>query len=60
MVGVRSAQANPSTGSLLVHYDPALTDLSQLDAAARAALTLPSLDAEAWQQLLAKRERARG
>ena len=58
LVGVRSAQANPSTGSLLIHYDPALTDVTELESAARAALMLPPLDAEAWQRRLATREHA--
>ncbi len=56
MVGVASVQTNPSTGSLLVHYDPALTDIAALESAARTALLLPPLDAEAWRSRLATRE----
>jgi cation-transporting P-type ATPase C len=53
--GVRSARVNPATGSILVHFDPAVTSRIQLQSAGRAALRLPPLDADAWQARIGKR-----
>ena len=51
--GVRTAQVNPSTGSLLVRYDAGLTNVTEIEAVALDALRLPPLDAEAWRAHLA-------
>jgi cation-transporting P-type ATPase C len=54
--GVRTASVNPATGSLLVHYDASVTNVTDLEAALHGSLMLPPLDTEAWRARLAKRQ----
>jgi manganese-transporting P-type ATPase C len=54
--GVTTAHVNPLTGTLLVHYDANLTNVSELEGIAHRALTVPPLDMEAWRSRLAKPE----
>jgi cation-transporting P-type ATPase C len=56
LTGVQKASVNPSTGSVLVHFDPAVTDRINLEVAARDALRLPPLDLAAWQARIAERD----
>jgi cation-transporting P-type ATPase C len=55
--GVRTVQVNPSTGSVLVDYDPAVTGRAGLERAARDAVLLPPLGLAAWQARIAERNR---
>jgi cation-transporting P-type ATPase C len=48
-LGLRTIRADPLTGSVLAHYDVALTNVAALEIAARGALTLPPVDTETWQ-----------
>jgi cation-transporting P-type ATPase C len=49
ILGLRAVRADPRTGSVLVHYDAQLTNLTALEIAARGALILPPLDTETCQ-----------
>lgn len=55
--GVRTAQVNPSTGSVLVYFDQSITGRADLEAVARDAILLPPLTMAAWQARIAERNR---
>jgi cation-transporting P-type ATPase C len=49
IVGVRTARVNPSTGSMLVHFDDRVLNFADLERAADGVLTLPPLDEASWR-----------
>jgi len=53
MIGVKTVEINPLTGSLLVYYDTQKTSPTELESAARQVLMLSPVNIETWNARLA-------